>query len=607
MPAALLGAPVVGEEHDFRRSGYGSQVDHVSDRIVWQATWVNSLSPQEAEKIGAFLDQVAAEATEAFDIGQRLRRPQPGDPDVPDALGWAFDYELLTDDDPRFDDEGPYGVQWAAGRRTYPPHVEEVPDEVLDLWNAVLARVSEPLVAGRLADLLWTRRHGKRPYDHALLAGRCLVEGTPSIEEPMQRVEALQRAASIGLSVSSQDLQSMAADALGEELEEANKEDQPLPGVVFGIIDGLEKLSSEGHSPVVTDSLDRLIETSTDPWTVAAALERLATRAGNPTEREGLLRRAVLVWLDRGSQADGITRLVFYEQAYAAAERHGFKDLRDLAQAAMQTRAVDESELRRIRSKAELPTEFATWIDGFSEIPDWTTALLRLLDFGPLAGDPGQIRESISEELRSSLSALFPTKLLGPEGQVIAEIPGGLEGLEERVRQRQAFQATYVGEVMTAGLAVAADSLGAPDPEAVARFFSSGLAAESAEVFARAVTHHLGGRFDEAVHIAYPRVERVLRNAARAMGLVVLRPPRGREPGGVKSLRSILTSLTGAMPEPWRVTFDTILTDPLGLNVRNLYAHGLGGTGSPLASALLIYVAVSLAKVFSQSPPNSEE
>jgi hypothetical protein len=98
-------------------------------------------------------------------------------------------------------------------------------------------------------------------------------------------------------------------------------------------------------------------------------------------------------------------------------------------------------------------------------------------------------------------------------------------------------------------------------------------------------------------HIPYPRIEHAIRNAARGVGLIVLRLPEGEKPGGVRPLGSIIASLRGAIPEPWRATLDTILTDPLGLNLRNAYAHGLAGTGSALASTLLIYVAVLLARV----------
>lgn len=548
--------------------------------------------------IAAYLDRVAADATEVFDIGQRLRGPKAEDPELPDELRWPFDYELVTADDPRIEDQGPYDVQMAIGDRTYPPYLEEVSSQALDLWDAVLGRATHPLVVGRLADLLWIRRYGQRPYDYALQACQGLVEGTKSVAEPIRRVEALQRATSIALSIGDNALKIVAADALNAQLEEAITLDNPLPGVVFGVLDGIERLPTEAQSPLVARALNLLIDTSSDPWVVSAAYDRLATKTVDPSERDRLHRRVVQLWLDRGDQADDVTRLVFYGQAYGAAERYGLVDLRDSALAAMQRRSIDQSELKRIRSEVKLPEEFAEWIDQFAGVPDWHAALLRLLDFGPLAGDPERTRKSVNDELQGSVSAIFPTKLLGPEGTLIAEIPPGPEGLDARVRQRQGFNATYLGQLMTNGLARSAEVLDPPDLGALTEFFKSGLAAESAEVFARAVAHHAAGRFDEAIHISYPRIERALRGAARRVGLVVLRQPRGLDPGGVKSLGSILASLRGAMPEPWRATFESVLTDPLGLNLRNAFAHGLAEAGSPLASTLLIYLAVALARVF---------
>jgi len=559
-----------------------------------------ALTTDQARAIAAFLDQVASEATETFDIGRRLSKPQPDDPEVPETLRWPFDYELLMTDDPRINDQGPYDIQIAVGDRTYPPYLEEVSSDTLALWDVILHDSTHPLVVGRLADLLWIRRYGQRPYDYALRACRSLVDGTESIAEPIRRIEALQRATSIALSVGNEELQAEAADALNQQLEEAIREDNPLPGVVFGAIDGLDELPAEFQSPLVSRSLNLLVEKPNDPWIVTAALDRLATRAEDQDERERLQRSVVQAWLDGGDQAEDISRLVFYERAYGAAERYGLADLRDSVQAVMQRRSVDESELKRIRSEAQLPGEFIEWMEQFADVPDWPAVLLRLIDFGPLAGDPEQTRKSVSEEMHGSLSATIPTKVLGPEGSLITEIPAGPDGLDARVRQRRAFHATYLGQLMTNGLAKAAESLGEPNLDNLTGFFNSGLAAESAEVFARAVIHHAAGRFDEAIHILYPRIELALRNAAREIGLVVLRQPRGLDPGGVKSMGSIIASLSDAMSEPWRVTFDTILTDPLGLNLRNVYAHGLAGLGSPLASTLLIYVAVSFSQVFGQ-------
>ena len=65
-----------------------------------------------------------------------------------------------------------------------------------------------------------------------------------------------------------------------------------------------------------------------------------------------------------------------------------------------------------------------------------------------------------------------------------------------------------------------------------------------AEVFARALQHYWAGRFDEAIHIALPRIEVVLRQDSLSMaGGVVWNPPQsGTSPmperaGGVKSPR----------------------------------------------------------------------
>ena len=82
------------------------------------------MSVGDTSEGAAFIDAIAQDAAEAFDIGSRLRLPKPGDPTVPDEVVWAFTYELLSLEDPRvLDGDAPYGGMMEGGGRAYPPYV----------------------------------------------------------------------------------------------------------------------------------------------------------------------------------------------------------------------------------------------------------------------------------------------------------------------------------------------------------------------------------------------------------------------------------------------------------------------------------------------------
>jgi hypothetical protein len=69
----------------------------------------------------------------------------------------------------------------------------------------------------------------------------------------------------------------------------------------------------------------------------------------------------------------------------------------------------------------------------------------------------------------------------------------------------------------------------------------------------------------------------------------------GERPGGVRSLGEILGALEGRLPTAgWRAHLQNLLSDPLGLNLRNVIAHGLRGEIGREDAALLIHAACFL-------------
>src|SRR5262249_41659798 len=114
------------------------------------------------------------------------------------------------------------------------------------------------------------------------------------------------------------------------------------------------------------------------------------------------------------------------------------------------------------------------------------------------------------------------------------------------------------------------------------------------------------GEPDESAHVLVPRIERVVREMARRVGLPVFREPLGEKPGGVIGLGSLLHDVGGAFADlGWHAYLVVLLSDPLGMNLRNAISHGLiARVGKPTA-ALLIQVACLLS-TFGLTGPDAE-
>jgi hypothetical protein len=118
-----------------------------------------------------------------------------------------------------------------------------------------------------------------------------------------------------------------------------------------------------------------------------------------------------------------------------------------------------------------------------------------------------------------------------------------------------------------------------------------------AERIARGFELWWDGQSDESAHVVAPRLEAILREVARRLGLPVIREPVANRPGGVRSLGELLYALKGHVaPEKagWHAYLVHLLADPLGLNLRNVIAHRLRADVSEEDTALLLHAACFL-------------
>jgi hypothetical protein len=136
---------------------------------------------------------------------------------------------------------------------------------------------------------------------------------------------------------------------------------------------------------------------------------------------------------------------------------------------------------------------------------------------------------------------------------------------------------------------------GAPEPDEVAAFFSTGIiTVDVAERMGRALLLYWNDEPDEAAHVLVPRIEAAIREMCRQAGLAIIREPRGRAPGGVRLLGDLMSALKGRLDESWRRYLANLLVDPVGTNLRNRISHALLPKVAKEQAAVLLHAACFL-------------
>ncbi len=222
-------------------------------------------------------------------------------------------------------------------------------------------------------------------------------------------------------------------------------------------------------------------------------------------------------------------------------------------------------------------------------------ALLRFGRWGPPAGKPEEIGKAVERETETPrLTDLISYTLYDPAGFEVKTFSTLEEQHERRTKQLQEFHARIHGDLAAEALT----RIGAAYPRRwgeLATFFASDLIwPPEADALSRAFEHFWAGRHDEAILVALPRIEAILRRTARAMGGVVFRPPEANRPGGLKTLGEVLRLLQGKVDDGWWQSFWFVLADPIGLNLRNEYSHGLRDEGDAIDAALVLRLAAHL-------------
>jgi hypothetical protein len=564
------------------------------------------------DELSARVEAAARDVSTALSLAEALQAAagEPGEDPI-GALICAFNYDLVG---PRNRDRrqqhGLFApiVEWDGGQ--FPPPLGELDEDSLMIWAELADRSEAPLVVSRLNDLLWERKFGERPDQRARSAVDAYLTMRDS-EEPMVGPDALVRALELARNLGDADRVAEIGTLIVEHAETSMARENWEPGVALVLVEALLELPVSERPDELYALLDQVkLRYDQDPFIVQAAAGLQARLRADESEQERLHSEVVARFRRAAGEASGILRVAHLQHALEIAREHGLRDEMVELRGELQEIRPEDLDLKEVSAEIALPTEeIERLIEHVAGGKDWSDCLERFaVSYGPPSGHHEKNVELIQElKARSPLLFMIPRVQFGPEGTTVRELRTEEEHVEAALAQHERDSIAIWSLIAANALAGIQERHGEASEDELATFFETSLIpADLARQLAHGVVLFVRGDYDDSAHALAPRIERAIREVCRRAGLVVAKEPIGADPGGVRPLGHLLSSLAGILDDSWRRYLVNALTEPLGVNLRNRIAHGLIGEAQAYDAALLIHVAAFLQTLQSKKPDPGE-
>lgn len=477
----------------------------------------------------------------------------------------------------------------------------DVPEEVVDVWGALLDLVKEPPARARLHHLLF-ERGGPESFRHARFAAESYLESAESQDRGRDAVDDLVTATRLARAIGHSALISESLNRAASVAERYLSADDPPAGIVLR---ALRHLVGEPDCP---DRVDDLLDRAAGAWPDAnrrdQALATMLKRCKDASSRADVWRRRVAAYTEEADAATStIMRAVRLQQALTLAEKSGDPELRREAASRLQAIRHEAMEMITFRAASHrYQEEFEQLVDEASRGADWRQALVTFATLAPISGDVEQNRDLIAERQRQHpLGRLFPVDLRSPEGLFI------YAGTSEEARfdlDLTMWETELVGywlPILSTGLHAIPERHGLPTLEELSTFLMQWPAVQRpvGPAIARALLRYWTGDAEGAAYTIAPRIETLVRNLVLGSDRGVYRLQVEHKPGQYPGLGHLLPILEEeyTLSESVGRFLSAVLRHPGGLNLRNLMLHGYVDDLGPGIAALLLHTALGVATI----------
>lgn len=567
----------------------------------------------ELDEVVNLLEEIAPTIGEWHEIGTALRKQGLDTPEHPLwKFVFAFEYMFVEKENKDyFERFGPFAPWIEMQGRIFPPPLNTISDEFLEEWSIVLEKAKHPVLRSRMADLLWERRWGNRPDLYARQAIDSYLEVSRSKWEELYRANCLTRALDMCKQISDAERKAIIISSTIETCDQVLQSDDWKPGVSLRLIEALMKLPKPEIPSEVDALLDKALHVyKKDSWIVENVLDLMIKRVDDNKQNELRLYQ-ISKWIEEAEKSDhGLRKLFHLEHALEIARNYGIQDTVEEIRRKIQSIPEEELGFQTISAKAEVPAgKVDAYLNWFVDEKGWQESFTRFGYHGPPSGDYIKNIEEVEKQSQDFPFQFLASRTVYDEFNAPIQHSRSMdESKNIALIDHEKMGIRIFGSFAPKILHRIKQKHGNPSITELTEFFlTSIITRDISENIAKAIDWYFRDEYDAAAHILVPRIESIIRIIARDLGLPIIREPVGTTPGGVVQLGNLLVMLQGRTDESWRRYFHNVLTNPIGVNLRNRICHGLIPKVEKEDAALLIHVVCNLRLIEISQPDESKE
>lgn len=498
---------------------------------------------------------------------------------------------------------GPFSVlKNDAGQMVESPSIRLVTGDMLNYWGRRADEVKHPKMRARYADLVWEfrRRVTGEPADvrfaQMVIDSNLEIAARDLCEHESETHTKLRRALSLALSTNDPQRVEHVREAILAYEGRTAADDMPGSwGLAFEtLIENKKVPLTVGQENNIIGELEKRLErlsggASTEQIHPQAAevaamlLKRYYLKLNRTEDVHRVLRlfgRAYMHWATQAAPFLGATWL---KKVYEVYHEHGMKADADSVAVTLREMSEKSGDDMKTMSveftipKHEIDAYLAAMTKGTVEdalnkiavqfVPSLDEARSQLKKMASTSPFLMHVTRQLQDE-QGRVTAEVGPFTSDPDGQLVMQLSQSIQFMN--VLLRMAIEATTAKHDLTSN--------------AIAEhLFASPLFEPGDEPLVRAgLDAYFNGDAAVAVHVLVPRIEAALRNFVKFAGGSVFRPDRRRGGLHLRNLDDLLRDkrTVRCMSESVTRYLQVLLTDPRGLNIRNVVCHGLREAGA---------------------------
>ncbi len=489
-----------------------------------------------------------------------------------------------------------FGPMSFFGDTKYPP-IEEITADMILYWNNRSEETSNPILAGRYADLVWDLSiltTGKKPSH--LVAEKVVksyveishLEGKDIV--PVYVFDKLERALEIACSLNNKDLIEACKVAI-VSYESKTGEDK-WPGLWGRAFDNLVfnknvTLTETEEKGIIDDLENRLVRVTDkgnlDLNAADRAYKALIKYYSKKNEKHEIKR--ILTLMERAYEAIEESSAAMQIDAWlktlsAHYKEYGFKE--DYKRVLKRIQTIGKEvfkELKTIAVESQITKDVIDEIVNDVVSGSTKDALHKIASY--YIPRKQEAVNHINKSVRNSFMSLFGTNLLDERGIVIAKIGSVDNDLEGHIIQHLSFIMKFQGGFLNHVFDKAVSDHKDFQIHLTSWILGSPAIIENQhDVIKLAINHHFEKRYIEAVHLFVPQFEATIRNLVELLGENILKDVPYKDSDYVNEYINLTGLLNNAklntqINEDIITYFKVLYNEKVGWNIRNNICHGI--------------------------------